>query len=382
MGRIVGAVTALLTLLMLIPAFVRIAAQDNEQRCAHNLANLCRLLEIYRRDHGGGNYELPVETGEAFWMKLVATGVIDSSTPSNPTDAVVLQCPVEGNRDTVPDYRGPRLNVNVPKNYRARDPTGGDKVFGGRTNHGNADKEGVNVLTKGSQVFQINSMTEADWKNYLEKTTQRNLHLFPGTRLVYEGEAGTLTVEISATETPCAAFSVRTDKEVLREWCTLDESGWRVVRWWVNGKEIVLEPTEEDRKAFEALLDDLNSDDPEARSKAFGDLFESFARARPQIERRLTNCSDPEVSSRLKQLLDTGMRRAGFLKFKFPLKVGEKHSNDYGAVYASAEEKVADTPCIRVETKVQSLEITYWLSSETLEILKIKVGGAAYTRRK
>lgn len=156
---------------LLLPAITEAIYSARETKCLNNLTQLGRLLEVYRKSHGGLNFELPAETGQSFWLKLAQVGVVETANPGNPTDAEILQCPLEGSASTVPDYRGPRLNVNVPANYLQKDPIGGDRINAdGTTNHGDAAKRGLQLLNKAHQALKITSQDAAAWARYTNLT--------------------------------------------------------------------------------------------------------------------------------------------------------------------------------------------------------------------
>lgn len=131
-----------------------------ETRCTSNLKQIGMMAEIYRRDFGGPNYEVPSEAGVRWHWKLIRT-------VSENQDTSLWQCPTEGRPDTVPDYRGPAPRFGI-RQYLSTDPIAGDKL----DNHGDGAKHGVYALTKGYQVFKITTGDASRWQEYLLGTSE------------------------------------------------------------------------------------------------------------------------------------------------------------------------------------------------------------------
>ncbi len=128
--------------------------------CANNLSQLWKSAYIYMVRFGGSHKLMPVETGDAFWLKLSSPG-----TPVIHGELIeIYQCPVENNDDKGCDYRGPATNVNKHKDG---DPVGAD-VDG---NHGIG--KGGNVLRKSGDVQTVSADTSL-WKAAAIKTSGGN----------------------------------------------------------------------------------------------------------------------------------------------------------------------------------------------------------------
>ncbi|MBI2900011.1 MAG: DUF2950 family protein [Planctomycetes bacterium] len=161
------AALVLLTALIVAPAAVAVReAQDGKRvtMCANNLSQLYKMQMNYMVQYGGPQKLMPVETGEAFWLKLSDRRIrlIDDSLLD------LYQCPVE-NVDDGPgtcDYRGPAKNVNGAS-YGDGDPVGAD-VDG---NHGTG--RGGNVLRKSGDV-QTCGASDSLWSLAAEKTIGGN----------------------------------------------------------------------------------------------------------------------------------------------------------------------------------------------------------------
>jgi prepilin-type N-terminal cleavage/methylation domain-containing protein len=154
---------------LLLPALVEAIYSARETSCANNLRQVGTLAEVYRKSFGAPAYQLPGEDpadlGAGWHLKLI-------DRVSENKDNSVWQCPLEGGTSAVgTDYRGPAKNPNVAANYRLQEAIAGDKVYGGNmTNHGEADRRGANVLTKGYQVLKITSEDAARWQAFLSGT--------------------------------------------------------------------------------------------------------------------------------------------------------------------------------------------------------------------
>jgi prepilin-type N-terminal cleavage/methylation domain-containing protein len=151
---------------LLLPALTEAIRAAKETQCASNLKQIGSLAEIYRRNFGGQNNEVPADLGVAWHQKL-----IDKVSENN--DTAIFQCPLEGFSSTAPDFRGPKNNMNVAKFTMSQDPVAGDKIdMSGQTNHGDPVKYGVNALTKGYQVLKITQGDTARWSKFLATTTE------------------------------------------------------------------------------------------------------------------------------------------------------------------------------------------------------------------
>jgi len=114
-------------------------------RCKENLMNLGRQLELFRKNHGGNNYELPSGTGKAFFKAMLDT-VLAGDMRS------LVTCPVAGKEAGIVTYRGPKKDVNRAANYKSRDVI----VCDGASSHPDGTIHG---LTKGYQVVEIRKGT-------------------------------------------------------------------------------------------------------------------------------------------------------------------------------------------------------------------------------
>jgi prepilin-type N-terminal cleavage/methylation domain-containing protein len=151
---------------LLLPALTEAIRAAKETQCTSNLKQIGTLAEIYRKNFGGPNYEVPDALGVAWHQRI-----IDKVSENN--DTAVFQCPLEGSSATAPDFRGPKNNMNVAKFYMSQDPVAGDKIdMSGQTNHGDPVKYGVNALTKGYQVLKITQGDTARWNKYTSGTTE------------------------------------------------------------------------------------------------------------------------------------------------------------------------------------------------------------------
>jgi peptidylprolyl isomerase len=119
---------------------------------------------MYTVKYGGSHRLMPLETGDAFWLKLSSpkTPILD------PKLFEIYQCPVENVDEGGCDYRGPANNVNKMKDG---DPVGAD-VDG---NHGVG--RGGNILRKSGDVQTLSlddRSWEALWKAAEKKTSGGN----------------------------------------------------------------------------------------------------------------------------------------------------------------------------------------------------------------
>jgi hypothetical protein len=124
---------------IMMPALLHSTEEAKKTQCTSNLKQMGTLLELYRKNFGGPNYELPNATGKEFW-KEVQQKMGDESKD-------VFTCPCSGKPKGTITYRGPARNINVQKNYRGRDVIACDDP----DNH----PDGINVLTKSYQVIWI-----------------------------------------------------------------------------------------------------------------------------------------------------------------------------------------------------------------------------------
>jgi prepilin-type N-terminal cleavage/methylation domain-containing protein len=149
----------------LVPALIAAIHSAKETQCASNLRQIGTLAEVYRKNFGGPNNELPDVLGRDFHLKMI-------NTCSENKDNALYQCPLEGLTTTYPDYRGPTKNLNAAASYRSVDPIAGDKIDAGTgmTNHGDPFKLGVNALTKGFAVIAITRNDAVRWQSYQDCT--------------------------------------------------------------------------------------------------------------------------------------------------------------------------------------------------------------------
>jgi hypothetical protein len=129
--------------------------------CASNLKRIGELADIYRKNGFDGDaYYVPgvypEHLGSAWHWRLINTLA--------PSDMNIFQCPVERNRSTIVDYRGP-----------ARDPNSSDtrvEYFAGDRldNHGDRRARGVNSLTRYFQVVTLTADDPIRWAAYLSST--------------------------------------------------------------------------------------------------------------------------------------------------------------------------------------------------------------------
>jgi hypothetical protein len=125
-----------------------------DTQCANNLAQIGLLSELYRKNHGGPNYNLPEALGEAYFRELVAKGV-------EPKDTRTFACPHVDAPGGVVTYRGPAKNLNIAGNYNFKD---GIVVCDNR-----AHADGANVLTKGYQIVALQRVS-ADYRRAIAGT--------------------------------------------------------------------------------------------------------------------------------------------------------------------------------------------------------------------
>ena len=126
-------------------------------RCKENLMNFARQLEMFRRNHGGNNYELPSGTGRAFFKPMLDT-VLEGDLRS------IVTCPVAGKEAGVVTYRGPKKDINRAANYKSRDVI----VCDGASSHPDGTIHG---LTKGYQVVELRKGTP-EYDQALATTTE------------------------------------------------------------------------------------------------------------------------------------------------------------------------------------------------------------------
>jgi hypothetical protein len=126
--------------------------------CSSNLKQIGTLAEIYRKNFGGRNNEVPDALGAAWHQSLI-------DNVSQNRDTWLLQCPQEGKQESCPDYRGPSRDSN---RYRAKEILAGDKIF----NHGNPSENGINALTAGWQVLRIRPGDQARWEQFIAGTRE------------------------------------------------------------------------------------------------------------------------------------------------------------------------------------------------------------------
>ena len=146
-------------------------AQDARRvtSCVNNLSQLWKMEHNYMVQYGGSSKSMPLETGDAFWLKLatVTPPLIDKSLMD------IFQCPVENVDDEGCDYRGPSSNVNT---FADGDAVGAD-VDG---NHG--EGKGGNVLRRSGDV-QTCKADDALWKSAAKTTTGGNAAVPPKERV-------------------------------------------------------------------------------------------------------------------------------------------------------------------------------------------------------
>lgn len=108
--------------------------------CSNNLAQLWKMQQVYASQFGGKRKVMPLETGDAFWLKLAQTQppLVDDSLRE------LFVCPLSGNeaKPGFTSYRGPRSNVNALKD---------DDVVGCCEPGSHPDKS-INVLLKNGTV--------------------------------------------------------------------------------------------------------------------------------------------------------------------------------------------------------------------------------------
>ncbi|GEM_PF-1229793 len=152
-----------------LASFAAVGVRSGQDRaetvaCANNLSQLWKMQGNYMVQFGGPQKKMPVETGDAFWLKLsnMNPPLIDASLRD------IYQCPVE-NVDDGPgtcDYRGPASDVNGA-DVGDGDPVGAD-VDG---NHGVG--KGGSVLRKAGDV-QTCGAEDALWQSAAKKTKGGN----------------------------------------------------------------------------------------------------------------------------------------------------------------------------------------------------------------
>ncbi len=130
--------------------------------CANNLAQLYKMMHNYTAQYGGADREMPVATGDAFWLYLstMTPPMIDKSVKD------IYQCPVENVDDEGCDYRGPAKNINL-SDVGDADPVGAD-VDG---NHG--EGKGGNVVRKAGDVLTV-AAKDPVWLKAATATTGGN----------------------------------------------------------------------------------------------------------------------------------------------------------------------------------------------------------------
>jgi prepilin-type N-terminal cleavage/methylation domain-containing protein len=145
---------------LLLPALTAAMRSAKETQCVSNLRQIGTLAEIYRKNFGGANNELPNGRGAQFHMKLIQT-VAENGDPA------IFECPLEG-LPGYPDYRGPSKNLNAASSYKSSDAIAGDKIG----NHGDVNESGVSALTKGYQVLKVLPGEALRWKNFTDGTSE------------------------------------------------------------------------------------------------------------------------------------------------------------------------------------------------------------------
>ena len=117
--------------------------QDRERfrMCRNNLSQLWKMANNYMVEFGGSHKIMPVETGDAFWLKFSSpeTPLIDAKMMA------IYQCPIENFDDKGCDYRGPAGNVN---RYKNEDAVG-------------ADVDGNHGIGKGGNVLRVSGDVQA-----------------------------------------------------------------------------------------------------------------------------------------------------------------------------------------------------------------------------
>lgn len=116
MARVaVGLLTLFLCAGLALPAFVYSVFCGRETMCMYNLRSLGNFLEVYRREKGGFQKEMPFTQGKELWLF-----VHDSMDPQNFPNHI-LKCPVYGENPPTKfvsksdiDYLGPRDQGSEP----------------------------------------------------------------------------------------------------------------------------------------------------------------------------------------------------------------------------------------------------------------------------
>ncbi len=367
-----GVAIALLAALAL-PAASSMLAQDETARCVETLNGVWKQVEQYRKQAGSFPSFEPVT--HAWNEEEIYRHRGRQGRPPAGRFAIA-PCP-SGH-----SYRLPSADLNSRKGDAAADPIVADPLTGvRRTPHGDARTAGANVLHRDGSVRKVTLKEPEAWRAMLVGTTQngRVEPVSPGDSWTFRtSEDADLRIQLAIEAVPlegsvqlqALVWKDSKGRERWRDVVYPTDKGWRFFKRSIESRVVPVKPTDEGKRKADELIEQLNSDDPFERMGAAEKIAGIWFDARDAVEEMIAKAGEPEVVSRLRQALATGVQTSGPMLLALPLVVGARWETAAGEGHHLRHEvqdetfivtAIGEAHCFKIRTESEAQVMTMWL---------------------